>query len=213
MLASLSSHVSMDDLEGYGAEGLIDAVDRYDPARGVQFSTFASYRIRGAIYDGIRAEDWVPRSVRRKARELDRSRAALAAAQGEQPTEDEEASALEISVAALRAWKSQAALAQLTSLDYETAPEHVPSPEVVATQEPLAAYLVEEERQAVNRAIARLPERERSVVSMSFGAGLTLAEIGQRLGVTESRVCQIRTAALKRIRVYLRSAGVLAAAS
>ncbi len=79
MASSLSRQADVDDLEGYGAEGLIDAVDRFDPDRGVQFPTFAAHRIRGAVYDGIRASDWVPRSVRRKARELPAADAELTA--------------------------------------------------------------------------------------------------------------------------------------
>jgi RNA polymerase sigma factor for flagellar operon FliA len=202
-------HAAVDDLEGYGAVGLIDAIDRYDPDRGVQFSTFAVHRIRGAIYDGIRAADWVPRSVRRKAREMNQAHTDLYALHGRPPTEQEEAKALDVSVAALRSGKMQVAVAGLASLDGFSAEDGTTAePAAIDDVDPLGAYLASEKRQAVRTAVARLSERERTVAVMSFGQGMTLAEIGRTLGVTESRVCQIRASALAHLRGYMHAAGM-----
>lgn len=206
LASSLSRQADLDDLEGYGAEGLIDAVDKYDPDRGVRFPTFAAHRIRGAIYDGIRASDWVPRSVRRKARELQEVDAELAATQGRAPTEEEEAAALDVKLSVLRASKAQIAAAQVASLDLRGAmTSEVAAPD---EPEPLSAYLAEETRSLVQTAMYRLPDRERAVAAMSFGEGMTLSEIGRTLGVTESRVCQIRANALSRLRIYMTSQGM-----
>ena len=201
----LSRQAGIDDLEGYGALGLIDAVDRYDPNRGVRFPTFAVHRIRGAIYDGMRASDWVPRSVRRKARAIEEAHAALCAAHGRAPTEDEEAAALEVSVGALRAGKAQVAAARVTSLDADGAGDGERGVAGISgdAAEPLSAYIEQETRQMIRAAICKLSERERAVAVMSFGEGMTLAEIGRTLGVTESRVCQIRTSAIKRLRDFV----------
>ena len=206
---TLSRQAGIDDLEGYGAEGLIDAIDRYDPDRGFQFSTFAVHRIRGAIYDGIRTSDWVPRSVRRKAREMQEAQTELYARHGRPPTEDEEAAALAVSVQALRTGKVQVAAASVASLDRVPAAGDPPTePPAGEEVDPLAAYLHQEKRQAVRAAMARLPERERTVAVLSFGEGMTLAEIGRTLGVTESRVCQIRASALAHLRGYMHAAGM-----
>ncbi len=208
--ASLSNQAELDDLEGYGAEGLIGAIDRFDPGRGVQFPTFAAHRIRGAIYDGIRNTDWVPRSVRRKAREIQDAQADLCASYGRQPTEEEVAKALDLEVRTLRSSKAQVATAYVSSLEGHTAhAEDGRSPELHdPAVEPLAAYLSREAAHTVRAAMGRLTERERTVAALSFGEGMTLAEIGRTLGVTESRACQIRSSALSRLRVYMRSQGM-----
>lgn len=205
----LSSQIGIDDLEGYGSLGLIDAVDRYDPNRGVQFSTFAVHRIRGAVYDGIRGADWVPRSVRQKTRAIDDSRAELYSAFGRAPTEDEEARALGLTVEALRAGKALAAAVRVSSLDYE-GDAGTPTDVGGTAEEPLTLYLERETRELMRAAMERLPERERTVAQMSFFNELTLAQIGASLGVTESRVSQIRTSALKRLRTYMQAAAVVA---
>ena len=207
--SSLSRQAELDDLEGYGAEGLIDAIDRFDPGRGVQFPTFAAHRIRGAIYDGIRSVDWVPRSVRRKARELQEVQSELSATYGRQPTEEEEAMALDLKVSALRHSKAQVATAFVASLDAPAHPDGGPSTEPGdGADEPLTAYLSREAGHTVRAAMCRLTERERTVATLSFGQGMTLAEIGKTLGVTESRACQIRSSALNRLRIYMRSQGM-----
>jgi RNA polymerase sigma factor for flagellar operon FliA len=208
--ASLSHQVEVDDLEGYGAEGLLDAVDRYDGSRGAQFATFAAHRIKGAIYDGIRSSDWAPRSVRRKEREIRANHAILCHEFGREPTEVEEAGALGIAIETLRVTKHQVSETHVTSLDQRRTTESNPSPDPVAPDdEPLEIYVANETTSTLRAGFALLDERERAVTTLSFDEGLTLAEIGARLGVTESRVCQIRAGAIKRLRAYARSQGVV----
>lgn len=207
--ATLSRRAELDDLEGYGAEGLLDAIDRYDPGRGIRFPTFAAHRIRGAIIDGLRSADWAPRSLRRRERDIAQNHAWLSSTQGRAPTEEEEAVALGISLDALRARKQQIASARIASMEERTGPDRVGAIEPAdSSEEPLAVYLTNEMSEAVREALLRLDERERVVVTLSFDGGLTLAEIGQTLGVTESRACQIRARALSRLRAYFRSQGL-----
>jgi RNA polymerase sigma factor for flagellar operon FliA len=207
---TLLGRVDTDDLEGYGAEGLLDAIERFDGARGVQFSTFAAFRIRGAIYDGIRASDWLPRSVRRRERDLRDAQNWLSAENGRAPTETEEAGQLGIGVAALRHHKAQVLSGNLSSLDggAERRGREFDEP-ADATPGPLEAYLSGEISEALRAAIAQLSERERTVVALSIGEEATLAEIGRQLGVTESRACQIRSAAFKTLRSRLEQQGLV----
>lgn len=195
---TLPSQVSLDDLQGYGVEGLIRAVDRFDPDRGVRFATFAIVKIRGAIQDGIRSEDWVFRSVRRREREIEDTRVRLWGTLRRAPTEEEEATALEIPVDSLRAVKKAIASAAVSSLDLQNPDELNGPDEGVDTT--FEKYADAERRRRVRAAVHALPERERAVIGLSFGAGETLAQIGLQLGVSESRVCQIRMGALKRLR-------------
>ena len=214
---SLSNRVEIEDLEGYGAEGLLDAVDRFDSSRGAQFATFAAHRIRGAIYDGIRRIDWAPRSVRRKEREIQANFALLCAEHGREPTETEEAGALGVAIEVLRTSKHQISDTRVGSLDRPRvggptdselgAEIEIRDPGV----EPLDHLVAGETARALRAGLDTLDERERAVTSLSFDEGLTLAEIGERLGVSESRVCQIRGAAIKRLRAYARAHGLVPA--
>jgi RNA polymerase sigma factor for flagellar operon FliA len=207
--ASLSNQVELEDLEGYGAEGLLDAVGRYDTSRGAQFATFAAHRIRGAIYDGIRSNDWAPRSIRRKERDIRANFATLCNVHRREPSESEEAGALGVSVRALRSSKSQVFDAHVGSLESRLSSDtHQGSDPSDPGDEPLTICLANEKTAALRAGLATLDERERAVTRLSFSDGLTLAEIGTRLGVTESRVCQIRSGAIKRLRAYARSQGL-----
>jgi RNA polymerase sigma factor for flagellar operon FliA len=207
--SSVSRQVELDDLEGYGAIGLLDAVDRYDAVHGAQFATFAAHRIRGAIYDGMRRVDWAPRSVRRREREIQANFAWLCTEHGREPTESEEAGALGLGVDALRSAKHHIRDAHVGSL------ESRPGDDAGAAldprdpgAEPLELYLASETADTLRAGLDTLDERERAVTTLSFDEGLTLAEIGARLGVTESRVCQIRAGAIKRLRAYARAQGM-----
>ena len=205
--ASLSHQVELGDLEGYGAEGLLDAVDRFDAALGAQFTTFAAHRIRGAIYDGVRRTDWAPRSVRRREREIRANYAELCAEHGREPTEAEEAGALGVAIDILRSAKGRIDETYVGSLDSARPDTSAPEPPDL-DDEPLAVCVANETSEALRSWIGTLDERERMVTALSFGEGLTLAEIGARLGVTESRVCQIRTGAIKHLRAYARAQGL-----
>ncbi len=210
LAASLSNRVERGDLEGYGAEGLVDAIDRYENGRGAQFSTFAAHRIRGAIFDGLRAVDWAPRSVRRRSREIIDNHNYLAIEYGRAPTEAEEANALGLEVVALRSNKARIASAEVGSLDERiSANEHASVREPTDPDaEPAAVYLAREESRAIREGVRTLSARERRVTQLSFGEGMTLAEIGRLLGVSESRVCQIRSSAIRQLRQYICAEGV-----
>ena len=136
--------------------------------------------------------------------------AELYSSYGRAPTEEEEASALGLTVESLRTGKALAASVRVSSLDYESSDGHARDDVPGTLEEPLSLYLEQETRQLMRAAMDRLPDRERTVATMSFFDELTLAQIGASLGVTESRVCQIRTSALKRLRTYMQAAAVLA---
>ena len=207
LAATLSDRVEVGDLEGYGAEGLLEAIDRYEVGHGAQFTTFAAHRIRGAIYDGLRAADWAPRSVRRRSREINENLSYLSIEYGRAPTEEEEAKALGIGIPALRTSKARIHGAEIASLDQRVAgPDHGAGREPQdPTAEPASAYLEREQHRALREGVQRLNDRQRRVTQLSFEEGMTLAEIGRLLGVTESRVCQIRTSALRQLREHVRA--------
>ncbi len=204
LMKSLSPQASFDDLMGYGAEGLIEAVDRFDATRGVRFETYASHKIRSAVLDGIRSEDWAYRSVRHREREMREVRSRLWGMHGRPPTESEEAEALGMPLDSLRTVKQAIARAEVASLDVDHF-EEVRAAGAQFDDEPLRTCLEAERRAQLHRAVANLSPRERAVVNMSFDDGLTLAQIGDRLNVTESRACQIRMAAIRRLRDMLPS--------
>ena len=207
--AGLPNSVDAGDLVSAGVFGLIDAVERFDPARGVKFETFAVPRIRGAVFDGLRQLDWVPRSVRSRAREVEGAFQELEGKMGRAPTDDELSTHLRISAAEFQKWLAAIASTTVGPLDRA----------LVAGAEPRAltgdvpdspAMLVEEGevKRLVRVELRRLPEREKLVLSLYYDEGLTLAEIGSILGVTESRVSQIHTKAVLHLRARLSATGV-----
>jgi RNA polymerase sigma factor for flagellar operon FliA len=207
--AGLPSSVDPGDLVSAGVFGLIDAVERFDPERGVKFETFAVPRIRGAVFDGLRSLDWVPRSVRSRAREVESAFTELEGKFGRAPTDEELSTHLRISATEFQKWLSSIASTTVGPLDRA----------LVAGAEPRAltgdvpdgpAMQVEEHevRRLVKAEVRRLPEREKLVLSLYYDEGLTLAEIGSVLGVTESRVSQIHTKAVLHLRARLSATGV-----
>ncbi len=187
------------DLESAGTLGLLRALDRFDPSRGIAFSTYAVQRIRGAILDDLRAGDPAPRSARRSARQLAAAMSRLEQRLGRRPAPIQVAEALGIDLPTL--WRWQAAPVRTMSLDDPTCSAQLES--AVEGSAPQWTLLETEQTVCLEAAIARLPERERAVVVLSFYEGLTLREIGQRLEVTESRVSQIRGQAVRRLRDLL----------
>ena len=196
--AGLPNSVDPGDLVSSGVFGLIDAIDRFDPDRGVKFETFAAPRIRGAIYDGLRQLDWVPRSVRSRAREVERAIAQLEHELGRSPPDDE-----------LARWLASIAATTIGPLDRAVAAGYEPeSIESAGMEHPVAAIEDRELRDVMRDEIKKLPEREKLVLSLYYDEGLTLAEIGQVLGVTESRVSQIHTKSVLHLRSRMAAAGV-----
>lgn len=198
-MARVPSHVSRDDLTSAGLTALVQAGQAYDASRGVPFARYAATRIRGAIVDELRSIDWASRSVRRRARDLDATRASLTVTLGRRPTDAEVATTTGLSVEEVTANDEDVARAQVLSLHAaeDAGVEEVlvstePSPEVVAEHRERLTYLAE--------AVAELPERLRHVVEQYFLAERPMAEIAETLGVSESRVSQIRAEALVLLR-------------
>ena len=207
------THVSRDDLTAAGLAALVTSAHAFDPARGVPFSGFAATRIKGSIIDELRSMDWVPRSVRARARDIERAIASLEARLTRAPTDEEIAEKLGItepefqdalleisrsSIAALdELWASPGSSGDAVAL--------IDTIEDPAALEPQSAMAHTELREALGDAISRLPEREKLVVTLYYYEELTLREIGEVLGVTESRVSQLHTKAILRLKARLSS--------
>jgi RNA polymerase sigma factor FliA len=207
----LPPNIEQADLVSYGIFGLIDAIEKFDIERAIKFETYAIARIRGAIIDELRAIDWIPRSVRYKAREVERAYAALEGELRRTPTEPEVAERLGISLDDLRAIFSQVSYVNVVALDelLTVGGEKGDKLSLVDTlvdtkaEDPVSAFETEETKFLLSRAINQLPEREKIVVTLYYYEGMTLAEIGRVLGVTESRICQMHTKAVMQLRVKM----------
>jgi len=207
--AGLPSSVDPGDLVSSGVLGLIDAVERYDPQRGVKFETFATYRIRGAIYDGLRALDWVPRSVRARARQVSEAFSELESSNGRPPNDDELADHLHVSRQQLDEWLSS--IASTTVGPLERALDAGAEPHTLTGEVPVVPSNVVEERevrQVMRDEIDKLPDREKLVLSLYYDEGLTLAQIGRVIGVSERRVPQIHSKSVLHLRARMTAAGV-----
>ena len=204
--AGLPRSVDTNDLVSAGVFGLMDAIDRFDPANGARFETFAIPRIRGAILDSLRALDWVPRSVRSRSRSVQDAISRLEHDLGRSPTDEEIADALGIDQAELEKWLADIAAGSVGPLDH-VAMDSAPAEKDEHLQ-PGRAIEESELRDAMRSEIGRLPEREQAILILYYEDGLTLAEIGDALGVTESRVSQIHTKAVLQLRSRLAAAGM-----
>jgi len=206
----LPASVDQADLVSYGMFGLIDALEKFDPGRGNKFETYAIPRIKGAIIDELRAMDWVPRSVRFKAREIEKAYSDLESLHKRGPTEKEVAARLGVTLRELHEVINQISFVQVLQLDEilsvgSDRGEQVSLLDTLADRgtDPTTALEGEETRGLLAAAINSLSEREKIVVTLYYFEGLTLAEIGDILGVTESRVCQIHTKAVGQLRLQL----------
>lgn len=204
----LPAHVEVSDLIQSGIFGLVDAIEKFEPERGLKFETYAMQRIRGAILDDLRAQDWVPRSVRSRARDVERALERLEAKFQRTATDGELAAELEMNQEDLRDLLAQLNMTSVVALDdligagrgtaslAETLPDD-------RAEDPVAALVDRDSRRQLAEAVERLSERDRVVVTLYYFENLTLAEIGKVLGVTESRVCQLHTRAVLRLRAKL----------
>jgi len=204
----LPPNIEQADLVSYGIFGLIDAIQKFDLSRAIKFETYAISRIKGAIIDELRSIDWIPRSVRYKAREVEKAYAALEARLHRTPTEAEVAQELGIALEDLHQIFSQVSFVNVVALDelLNSGGEKgdklslVDTLEDTKAEDPVQAFETEETKHLLAKAINTLPEREKIVVTLYYYEGLTLAEIGQVLGVTESRICQMHTKAVLQLR-------------
>ena len=213
MASGLPAHVEEADLISYGLVGLISAIERFDLARDIKFETYAITRIKGAIIDELRSIDWVPRSVRARAREIERINSKLEHELQRAPTDEEMASALGISVGEFQDTLLQISNSSVAALDELWTVSDASGDQVSlldTLQDPGApdpAYILDatELKDRIADSIARLPEREKLVIALYYYENLTLREIGEVLGVTESRVSQLHTKAVLRLRSRLQN--------
>jgi RNA polymerase sigma factor FliA len=207
----LPKHVSLEDLVHSGVIGLIDAVHKFDPQKNVQFKSYAKFRIRGAILDSLRELDWSPRDVRKKARRLEQMHIELRNQLGRDASEQELAAAMEMTVTEL-----EQLLADLRGLDLgslqdvrgedseDTVLAHVQQPD--EGDDPYSQAVQSEVRHLLEAAVAELPPRDQQILALYYYEELTMTEVGATLGLTESRICQIHSAALITLRARMREA-------
>ncbi|MFN2544309.1 MAG: RNA polymerase sigma factor WhiG [Actinomycetota bacterium] len=207
----LPATVEQADLTSYGMFGLIDALEKFDLERAIKFETYAIPRIKGAIIDELRAMDWVPRSVRFKARGIEKAYAQLEGKLKRAPTEAEVSDQMGISLGELHDVVSQISFVSVMALDEvlsvgDDRGEKISLLDTLAdpSLDPTTSLEGQETRGMLTGAINGLSEREKIVVTLYYFEGLTLAEIGEILGVTESRVCQIHTKAVGLLRTNLK---------
>lgn len=207
IMVSLPPYLEMDDLISYGTVGLIDAVEGFNPTLGVKFSTYAIARIKGSIYDALRALDWVPRSVREKAKIIGNAMKHLEQEYKRVPNDDELADYLGITREKLDTMLNQVAVPQILSLDYvvfnddEGKGIDIPTP---MDEDPLAIIEQIDLKESLAAAIDRLSERERLIVALYYYEGLTLGEIGKVLELSTARISQLHTKAILRLRTFLK---------
>ena len=199
-------HVEVDELMSWGMEGLLDAYRRFRPDKHASFRTYARFRVRGVIMDNLRERDLLSRTARRKAVLLERTRTRLEATLGRMPGEHEVAAALKIDLAKLRAMTSETDFGTVSVEDLRTSDDrpydvdrHMPD----HGSDPLRAILGRERARLVNAAIRRLPEKEHAAVALYYKSDRTMREVADSLGLSESRVSQLHSQALNRLRAIL----------
>ncbi|MDQ6914235.1 MAG: RNA polymerase sigma factor WhiG [Actinomycetota bacterium] len=211
MASGLPAHVEEADLISYGLIGLISAIERFELEREIKFETYAIPRIRGAIIDELRALDWVPRSVRAKARQIERANVKLEHKFQRPPTDEEMAAEMEMEPEAFQETLIQISNSTIAALDElwtvsDSSGDQISLLDTIqdpAAPDPAKAADATDLKDRVADAIARLPEREKLVIALYYYENLTLREIGEVLGVTESRVSQLHTKAVLRLRSHL----------
>ncbi len=209
--AGLPGSVEQPELVSNGVFGLIDAISKFEPERGFKFETYAMSRIRGAILDELRSYDWVPRSVRTKARQIERANQRFITRHNRAPSEDELALELGTDLVTTQRMLQQVAAAGILALEDPLNSDEGDGATLGdalsdGSDVPEETYAVDEQRFAMAREINALPEREKLVLALYYYEGMTLADIGRVLNVTESRICQIHTKAVVHMRTRMAAA-------
>lgn len=205
----LPAHIELDDLISSGVIGLMDAIEKYDPKRDNKFKTYAEFRVRGAILDELRAQDWVPRSVRDKAKLLDKTMVQLESELGRAATDEEVSARLGISMDEFYDLVNQVRPVSVLSIDEASTFSSVDKMSILNLLEscklnnPFNQLNVKSVKAVVTKAIEELPERQRLVLSLYYYEDLNLKDIGKILRVTESRVSQLHAQAITRLRAKL----------
>jgi RNA polymerase sigma factor for flagellar operon FliA len=208
----LPSHIDLDDLHNTGVIGLMDAIEKYDHEKNCKFKTYAEFRIKGAILDQLRSLDWVPRSVRQKGRKLERAYGEVEQRLGRTANEEEVADSLGLELDKFHTLINQVRGISLVNLeeirgmnsDGDRAGTFADIIEDVNSENPFASLKLMETKHLISDTIGSLPEKERLVISLYYYEDLNMKEIGGILGITESRVCQIHTKAVTRLRFKLK---------
>lgn len=201
----LPAHISKDDLFSMGTIGLINSIERFEPEKGVKFETFATWRIRGAVLDGLREMDWVPRHIRQWSKQIEQAYSVVEAEKNRAATDEEIAAYLQITTSELQKRLAQISMGSVSSLEE---PLHLfgeeqglldvlPDPNA---QDPVSHVTREELKAVLESAIARLPEKEKLVVALYYYEELSIKEISEILKVTAPRVSQLHTKAISRLR-------------
>lgn len=205
---TLPATVEQNDLVSYGVFGLIDAIEKFDLERTIKFETYAINRIRGAMIDELRSIDWIPRSVRSQVRDVDRARVALETELHRQPTTQELADHMGVTLEEVQAANGQASMVNVSALEDligtdQGALSLVDTLEGNRSSDPTSTSEVEEIKEMLASALAGLSERDKTVAALYYYESLTLAQIGKVLGVTESRICQMHTKMVMQVRERL----------
>jgi len=210
LASSLPQNVDTADLISYGIFGLIDAIEKYDLSRAIKFETYAIARIKGAIIDELRAMDWVPRSVRSRAREIEGAYIALENQLKRVPSDQEVAERIGVSLKEFQDILTKLSYTSVVSFeelwvggDRDDGQSAIGAIRDDTADDPVAVFESSEIKEILAGAIDRLPDREKTVIALYYYEGLTLKEIGQVLGVTESRVSQLHTKAVLRLRARM----------
>jgi RNA polymerase sigma factor for flagellar operon FliA len=208
----LPSHIEVEDLISVGVLGLIDAIEKYDPARGAKFKTYAEFRVRGAILDELRSMDWVPRSIRQKASQVDAVIQKLQAKFGRPPEDEEVAKELGVSLDQFFDILNETRSMPVLSLDDLNIVKETGGQQSLldclagkVDADPQVQFRLNELKEIIAKTIDTLPEKERLVISLYYYKELTMSEIGAVLNVTESRVSQIHSKTMFRLRTKLKA--------
>jgi RNA polymerase sigma factor FliA len=205
---SLPSSIATDDIAGYGVEGLIDAIDRFIPSRGVRFETYALMRVRGAIIDRIRSQDWVPRGTQRRFKKIQNTILKLQLKLGRTPTTAEIAVEIESTKEKVESTMAEMESNTLVSL-YDSRDSSSDSLEIIDTiqdvnsPDPLNQLESKDIKKELSNALSKLPERERMILALYYHENMTLKEIGEAITISESRVCQLHAQAIMKLRKLL----------